>query len=101
MEKYKLKYLIYIFLILMAIQFVIGLVDILLSKADSDLTSITSVLIAICSVPLSLINSNLPFFVSENFIMVLIYWAINLTIQSVLVYGVLLVIQKMKQSTES
>ncbi|WP_299110567.1 hypothetical protein [uncultured Winogradskyella sp.] len=100
MEKYKLKYLIYIFLALMAIQFVIGLVDILLSKADSDLTSITSLLISICSIPLSLINSKLPFFVSENLFMVLIYWAINLTIQSVFVYGVLLVIQKMKQSNK-
>lgn len=100
MEKYKLKYLIYIFLTLMAIQFVIGLVDILLSKLDSDLTSVTSVLISICSIPLSLINSKLPFFVSENLLMVLIYWVINLIIQSVFVYGVLLVIQKMKQSNK-
>lgn len=100
MEKYKLKYLIYIFLSLMAIQFVIGLLDILLSQADSELTSITSILISVCSIPLSLINSKLPFFVSENILMILIYWVINLIIQSVFVYGVLLVIQKMKQSNK-
>lgn len=100
MEKYKLKYLIYIFFVLMVIQFIIGLIDILLSKGNSDLTSITSVLISICSIPLSLINSKLPFFVSESFVMVLIYWSINLIIQSALVYGVLLVIQKMRQSNK-
>ncbi len=100
MQKYKLKYLIYIFVTIMAIQIIIGLADILLSKADSDLTSITSILISICSIPLSLINSNLPFFVSENLFMVLIYWAINLVIQSVFVYGVLLVIQKLKNSNK-
>ncbi|NRD20533.1 hypothetical protein HNV08_10785 [Winogradskyella eckloniae] len=98
MEKYKLKYFIYIFFTLMAIQLVIGVVDILLSKAESDLTSITSILVSVCSLPLSLINSKLPFFVSENLLMVLIYWGINLVIQSVFVYGVLLVIQKIKQS---
>jgi hypothetical protein len=80
----------------MLIQFLIGLADVLLSQANNELSSITSILLTICSLPISLINRDLPFFVSENIMMVVLYWGINLFIQTVFVYSVLIVVKKIK-----
>lgn len=96
MKKFKLKELIKVFLILLIIQFFIGLADVLLSQANNDLSKITAILISICSFPLKLINSDLPFFVSESLVMKGIYWMINLIIQSVFVYAILIVIKKLR-----
>jgi hypothetical protein len=96
MKKFKLKNFVIIFFITMLIQFLIGLADVLLSQANNELSSITSILLTICSLPISLINRDLPFFVSENIMMVVLYWGINLFIQTVFVYSVLIVVKKIK-----
>mgnify|MGYP001113942043 CR=1 FL=1 len=96
MKKFKLKVFIIIFSIIMVIQFLIGLADVLLSQANNELSSITSILITICSLPISLINKNLPFYVSEDLLMVIIYWVINVTIQSMIVYGIIRVYKRLK-----
>jgi hypothetical protein len=98
MKKFKLKVLLIIFFILLVIQFIIVLAEILLSQANSGLTSITSALIGVCSLPISLINGNLPFYVTENIFMVGVYWVINVIIQSVLVYAILIVVKKIQSS---
>jgi len=98
MKKFKFKELVKVFFLLMVIQFIIGLADVLLSRANNELSSITSLLITICSYPLSLINSNLPFFVSESLFMIGLYWLINLIIQTVFVYLILIVIKKMREN---
>ena len=82
----------------MVIQFLIGLIDILLFQANNDSSTITSIIITICSLPISLINRDLPFYVSEDLIMVLLYWIINLIIQSVFVYVILIVVNKIRSS---
>ena len=96
MKKFKLKELIKVFLFLLIIQFFIGLADVLLSQANSELSSITAILVTICSFPLTLINSDLPFFVQESLLMRGLYWIINLVIQAVFVYGILIVIRKIR-----
>ncbi|RED38230.1 hypothetical protein DFQ10_11151 [Winogradskyella eximia] len=97
MKKFKLKELLKVFLFLMVIQFIIGVAEILLSQAQSELSSITSILVRICSYPMSLIDSDLPFFVSENLFMIGLYWMINLMIQSVILYLILVVINKIRE----
>ena len=82
----------------MVIQFLIGLTDVLLSQSQNELSSISGILITLFSFPLSLINSNLPFFAQEELYMLGIYWIINLIIQAIVVYVVILVIKKIRQS---
>ncbi|WP_179018632.1 hypothetical protein [Winogradskyella forsetii] len=96
MKKFKLKEFVIVFLVLMVIQFIIGLAEILLSRANNDLSSLTSIFLDIFSYPISLINSNLPFYVSEDLFMVVIYWIINVIIQSAFVYGFIIVIRKIR-----
>jgi len=98
MKRFKLKDFLKVFLFLMVIQFIIGLVDIILSQANNELSSITSIIITICSFPVSLINRNLPFFISDNLFMVGLYWIINVIIQTVFVYLILVVLKKMRDS---
>ncbi len=96
MKKFKLKEFLIVFFVLIVIQFIIGLSEVLLSRANNELSSITSMLLDICSYPISLINSNLPFYVPEDLFMVVIYWIINVIIQSVFVYAVLIVLRKIR-----
>ena len=96
MKKFKLKELIRVFFFLLVIEFIIVLADVLLSQANMELSSITSMLLTICSFPISLINRDLPFFVHESLVMVGIYWIINLIIQAVFLYLVLIVVRKMR-----
>lgn len=98
MRRFKLKELLSVFVFLMVVQLTIGIADIFLAKAGSDLSSITAILISICSLPISLIDSKLPFFVSENLVMVGLYWVINVIIQAVFAYLLLIVVRKMKEN---
>lgn len=98
MKKFKLRELIRVFLFLLVIEFIIGLADVLLSQANMELSSLTSMLLNICAFPISLINRDLPFFVSESLVMRGIYWIINVIIQSVFLYLVLIVVKKMRDS---
>ncbi len=96
MKKFKLKEFVIVFLVLIIIQFIIALSEVLLSRANNDLSSVTSKLLDICSYPISLINGSLPFYVSEDLFMVGLYWVINVIIQSAFVYGFIIVIRKIR-----
>ncbi|WP_179337998.1 hypothetical protein [Winogradskyella ludwigii] len=98
MNRIKLKYFITIFFVLMVIQFLIGLADVLLSQSHNELSSISGILITLFSFPISLINSNLPFFAQEELYMLGIYWIINVIIQAIVVYVIILIIKKIRQS---
>jgi len=87
MSKRKLKLFLKVFFLLGTIQFVIVLGDILLRNADSSLSEITSILISIISIPLSLVSSLLPFYSGEGILVSLLFWALNLTIQTIIIYG--------------
>ncbi|WP_179351919.1 hypothetical protein [Winogradskyella vidalii] len=99
MKKFKLTGLLKVFTFLILIQFAIGLADVFLAQSNSDLASITSILITICSYPIGLINSNLPFYVSEDLFMVGLYWVINVIIQAIFLYLILIVLRKMNESS--
>ncbi|EDP70257.1 hypothetical protein FBALC1_05858 [Flavobacteriales bacterium ALC-1] len=98
MKKFKLKIFVIIFFILLVIQFLIGLADVLLSQADSELTSFTSILITVCSFPINMINRDLPFYTNEGTGAAIIFWIMNLIIQATIVYGFKRIYKRVKRT---
>ena len=96
MKSFKFKGFVIVFFILMFIQFLIGLIDILMFQTNNEPSPITSNLIAIISFPVSLINEDLPFYISHDMLMVVVYWIINLMIQSAFVYATYVIITRIK-----
>ncbi len=96
MNKKKLKLFLKIFFLLLVIQFIIGMIDILLNNADSSFSSITSLIISIFSLPLSLISNNLPFYAGEGIHVTLMFWALNLVIQTLVIYGSIRIMIRIK-----
>ena len=96
MKKFKFRHLVIICFILMLIEFLIGLADVLLFRANNESSLITTTLIEIFSLPISLINRDLPFYVSEDFYMIALYWTLNVMIQAMFVYVVLRVFRRLK-----
>ena len=86
MRKLKFKSFITIFGALLVIQFLTVFADVMLTKSESGLVSVTNPLIDIFSLPISLINGNLPFYVRESLMVKAVYWIMNLFIQSSLIY---------------
>jgi hypothetical protein len=70
----------------MIVQLVVGVIDILLSNANSSFSEITSFIISVFSFPLSLISRNLPFYSGEGLLVTLMFWGLNLIIQSSAIY---------------
>ena len=96
MKKRKLKLFLKIFFLLMIVQLVIGLVDILLNNAGSSFSEITSFIISIFSIPLSLISRNLPFYSGEGIYITLMFWGLNLIIQTTAIYVLVRMVKRMK-----
>lgn len=96
MNKKKLKLFLKIFFILLVIQFIIGMIDVLLSDADNSFSAITSFTITIFSIPLSLISENLPFYSGEGLYVTIMFWTLNLVIQTLAIYGSLRILKKIK-----
>ena len=86
MRKFKLKSFITIFLIVLVVQFLIVFADVMLTKNESGLVSVTDQIIEFFSLPISLINKNLPFYVRESLPVKALYWLMNLFIQSSILY---------------
>ena len=86
MRKLKLKTFFTIFTFLLVIQFLIVFLDVMLTKSESGLVSVTDGLIEILSLPISLINKNLPFYVRETLFIKALYWLMNLFIQTSAIY---------------
>ena len=86
MRKLKLKSFLTIFAVLLVIQFLVIFADVMLTKNDSNLVSVTNPIIELFSLPISLINKYLPFYVRESLYVKALYWIINLFIQSSILY---------------
>lgn len=96
MKNFKFKSVVLIFFILLAIQFLVGLIDILIFREFNQSSPITSLLISIFSLPIRLINSDLPFYVVEDMYMIVLYWVLNVIIQAMVVYGIVKVFKRLK-----
>lgn len=96
-KKLKLRPFLIVFFTLMVIQFLIVFLDVQLTKSKSDLTSVTNVVIAIFSLPISGIHRNLPFYVNESLYIRAIFWIVNLFIQSALVYLLILGFKRLRR----
>lgn len=96
MKNFNFKSFVIIFFIIMTFQFLVGLIDILLFREYSQSSPITSALITIFSLPISLINKDLPFYVAEELYMLSLYWILNVVIQSMAVYGMIRVFKRLK-----
>lgn len=92
--KRKLKEFFKIFFLLLIIHAAIVAAELFLG--DSGISDITSTLIAIISIPLSLVNKNLPFYTGEGILITAIYGGLNLMIQTVFVYGIKRVFKRLK-----
>ncbi len=96
MNKRKLKLFLKIFFLLLAIQAVIVLIHILFDKGGDTITAITSFLITIISLPISFISSNLPFYSGEGILVTLMFWVLNVVLQTMVVYAFFRIKKKMK-----
>jgi hypothetical protein len=96
MSKKKLKLFLKIFFLLLIIQLIIVVADVLLTNADSSLSEVTATIISVFSFPLRLINRNLPFYTGEGFLLTLMFWVLNLVIQTMPIYAYFRVIKKIK-----
>lgn len=86
MRKLKLKSIITIFAILLVVQLLMVIADVTLTKNGSGLVSITDPIVEFFSLPISLINKNLPFYVRESLPIKVLYWAMNVFIQASVIY---------------
>jgi hypothetical protein len=95
MKKFKLRSVVIILFILMGIQFLVGLADFLWFKAHNEYLAITSSLMKIFSFPISIINKDLPFYVSDDLFNVISYWLLNASLQALVIYVILKVIKRL------
>ncbi|MBC3846929.1 hypothetical protein H8K90_11105 [Winogradskyella echinorum] len=98
MKKLKIKLFLKIFFILAFIEFLTALADVLLSQANSGFTTITSKLMLIFSLPISLISRDLPFYTNEGYTAAILFWIMNLIIQTTIVYGIIRVYKRIKKT---
>ena len=85
-----------IFFLLLIIQLIIVLAHVLLSSADSSLSSITTFMISIVSFPIRIISPVLPFYSGEGIFIILIFWTLNLILQTMAIYGGVRMIKRIK-----
>ncbi len=96
MNKKKLKLFLKLFFLLLIIQLLVVLTHVLFNSADSSLSAITSFIISIFSFPISLISTDLPFYSGEGVFVILILWTLNLVLQTMIIYGGIRMIKRIK-----
>ncbi len=96
-KKIRFKQFTKIFLVLAVIQFVIVLADMFLHRADNTFSAATSVVIGVFSLPINLIHSSLPFYTSEGLHMRIALWILNLIIQTMVIYGLIVIFKRLKE----
>ena len=87
MKKFRLKRFIIVFFIFMVIQFLVGLADISFYQNNNELSSISNMLMTVFSLPISLIHRGLPFYINEALPIKVLFWVINLLIQTAIILG--------------
>ena len=96
MIKRKHRLFIKIFFLLLLIQLIIVVAHVLLTNTDSSFSEITSFIISLISLPISVISADLPFYSAEGTLFRLIFWTLNLVIQTLAIYGVIRMIKRLK-----
>ncbi|MFP4845658.1 hypothetical protein [Winogradskyella sp. PE311] len=96
MIKRKRKPFFRIFLILLVIQLIIVLVDHFLANGNELFSSITEPLITLISFPINLISPSLPFYSGEGLHISLLFWGLNVAIQSAAFYVCLRMFKRLK-----
>ena len=94
----KLKIFLKIFFILLAIQLIVGISDIQLNNADSSLSTVTYLLLTVFSFPLSLISPVLPFYSGEGIFITLMFWGLNLILQTIAIFIGIRIFNKLKKT---
>ena len=94
----RLKHFLRIFFLLAVIQFIIVVGDMLLQRGNISLSSVTSVIIDVLSLPISLIHPSLPFYAGEGLVASIAFWVLNLTIQTMIIYGAIVIVEKLKEN---
>lgn len=96
MSKKKLKLFLKIFFLLLIIQLLVVLADVLLTNSNSSLYEVTSFIISIFSFPINLISENLPFYLGEGIYVILVFWTLNLVLQTMAIYAGIRMVKRIK-----
>ena len=97
MKKFRLKRFLIVFFILMIIQFLVGLADISFYRSENGLLEVTNKLMSIFSLPIGLIHRGLPFYINEVLPIKVIFWLINLFIQTSIILGSLSMLRSVRE----
>lgn len=98
MNKFNFKLFFKLFFLLLIIQLTVGLLGAFLEFSNSNLSTITSMLLTIFSLPINFISSDLPFYAREGTTASILYWILNLFIQTVILYSGLALIRQQKKT---
>ena len=96
MKNKKLKLFLKIFFLLVLVQLVVIIAELTLGDLNGLMASIISVLLTIISFPLSIISAKLPFYSGEGIPVTMLFWVLNLTIQTLIIYGVFRIIKRIR-----
>ena len=96
MKNKKLKLFLKIFFLLVLVQLIVIIAELTLGDLNGVMASIISVLLTIISFPLSIISAKLPFYSGEGIPITMLFWLLNLTIQTLIIYGVFRIIKRIR-----
>ncbi|WP_370000589.1 hypothetical protein [Winogradskyella sp.] len=83
----KAKLFLKVFFFLLIIEFLVGLLDAFLAYNNSLFANVTSWLMFVFSLPISLISRDLPFYSSEGTTAAILFWVLNLLIQTAIIFS--------------
>jgi hypothetical protein len=75
---------------------IIVISDVALSNAESSPSAITSLIISIFSFSISLIRRDLPFYSGDGIYVKVLFWTLNLVLQTMIIYGCIRMIKRRK-----
>ena len=97
MRALKGKLILKIFFLLLFLELLVGLLDAYLAYNNSGFETITSWLMLAFSLPISFISRDLPFYVTGDIIAAILYWLLNLLLQTAIVYSLIELYKKRKK----
>ncbi len=82
---------------LMIIQFLVGLADVLFYQNENELFEVTNKVMSVFSLPIGLIHKGLPFYINEALPIKVVFWVINLFIQTAILLGSLSMLRSFRE----
>lgn len=97
MKKFRLKRFLVVFLILIIIQVIVAFADISFYRNDNDLAKFTYRLMSVFSLPIGLIHKGLPFYINEALPIKIVFWLINVFLQTAILLGGISMVRSLRE----